>query len=39
MAEALGEDSSIVGIVGVGLQLATTLQTYVEAFTEPYKYL
>ena len=34
MAEALGAASSIVGIIGFGLQLATTLQTYVEAVIE-----
>ena len=34
MAEDLGATSSAVGIVGFGLQLATTLQTYVEAVIE-----
>jgi hypothetical protein len=34
MAEALGAAGSIVGIVALGLQLATTLQTYVEAVIE-----
>jgi hypothetical protein len=34
MAEALGVTASIAGIVGFGLQLATTLQTYVESATE-----
>ncbi|KAF4464678.1 hypothetical protein FALBO_8476 [Fusarium albosuccineum] len=34
MAEALGAAGSIVGIVAFGLQLAVTLQTYVEAVAE-----
>lgn len=34
MAEALGAAGSIVGIVAFGLQLATILQTYVEAALE-----
>lgn len=34
MAEAIGVASGIVGIFGFGLQLATTLQTYVEAVLE-----
>ena len=38
-AEALGAAGSIVGIVAFGLQLATTLQTYVEAATEAGKRL
>jgi hypothetical protein len=34
MAEALGAAASIAGIVGFGLQLATTIQTYVESVSE-----
>ncbi len=34
MAEGLGTAASIAGIIGFGLQLATTLQTYVESVAE-----